>query len=66
MDVLFNIKEAASKLKVSPLTLRGWIYEGKLAPVKLGRRLLLTERELERFIEEGKRQGKKTSFSAKP
>ena len=51
MDVLFNIKQAASKLKVSPLTLRAWIYEGKLAPVKLGRRVLLTERELERFID---------------
>ena len=58
MDVLFNIKEAASKLKVSPLTLRGWIYEGKLAPVKLGRRVLLSEKELERFIEEGMRKGK--------
>ena len=66
MDVLFNIKEAASKLKVSPFTLRSWIYEGKLAPVKLGRRVLLTERELERFIDEGKRQGKQTSFSASP
>ena len=66
MDVLFNIKEAASKLKVSPLTLRGWIYKGRLTPVKLGRRVLLTEAELERFIEEGKRQGTKTDFSGKP
>ena len=65
MDVLFNIKEAASKLKVSPLTLRAWIYEGKLESVKLGRRVLLTEQELQRFIERGKRQGKKTSLSAK-
>ena len=63
MDVLFNINEAASKLKVSPLTLRAWIYEGKLASVKLGRRVLLTERELERFIEEGMRKGQKTNFN---
>jgi hypothetical protein len=27
-------------------------------PVRLGRRVLLTERELERFIEEGMRKGK--------
>ena len=66
MDVLFNIKEAASKLKVSPLTLRGWIYKGRLTPVKLGRRVLLTERELERFIAEGMRQGKKTNISSNP
>jgi excisionase family DNA binding protein len=63
MDTLYNVKEAAEKLKISPLTLRGWIYEGKLIPVRLGRRVLITERELERFIEEGMRKGQKTNFS---
>jgi excisionase family DNA binding protein len=66
MDELFSIKEAANKLRISPLTLRDWIYQGKLTPVKLGRRVLLTQEELERFVEEGKRQGKKISFSSKP
>lgn len=59
MDSLFDVKEAAGKLRVSPLTIRAWIYEGRLTPVKLGRRVLLSERELQRFIDEGYRNGQK-------
>ena len=65
MDRLHDIEEAAALPRVKPVTVRSWVYKGWLIPVRLGRRVLLTERELERFIEEGKRQGKKTSFSAK-
>lgn len=61
MDTIYSIKEAAQKLRVSHLTLRGWIYDGKLTPIKLGRRVLLSERELERFVAEGYRNGQKVA-----
>ena len=58
MERLHNIEEAAGLLRVKPVTIRSWVKKGWLMPVRLGRRVLLTERELERFIEEGLRKGK--------
>jgi excisionase family DNA binding protein len=47
---LFDIKEAANLLSLSPWTLRKWVAAGKLRPVRLGRRVLLEQAELERFV----------------
>ena len=58
MERLHSVDEAAELLRVKPVTVRSWVYKGWLVPVRLGRRVLLTERELERFIEEGMRRGK--------
>lgn len=54
MDRLYGIKEAADALRVKPPTIHLWIRQGRLMPVKLGRRVVVTERELERFVDEGK------------
>jgi hypothetical protein len=35
---------------------RAYIRAGKLSPVRLGRRVLVEEAELERFVAEGKEQ----------
>ena len=66
MEKLHNVEEAAELLRVKPVTVRAWINQGHLSAVRLGRRVLLTERELQRFIENGMREGKKTNFSTKP
>jgi excisionase family DNA binding protein len=50
MTSLKNVNQAAELLGISPWTVRAWIREGKLVPVRLGRRVLLTEEELERLI----------------
>ena len=55
MKPLKSVKEAAGFLGISPWTVRKDIREGKLTPVRLGRRVLLEEAELERFIERSKR-----------
>jgi excisionase family DNA binding protein len=51
LPVLFDVDEAAQKLRVKPSTLRGWLSQGKLSRCKVGSRTCVTEAELIRFIE---------------
>ena len=50
MQGLKNIDEVAGLLGISPWTVRAYIRDGKLVPVRIGRRVLMEETELERFI----------------
>ena len=52
MEALLSIEQAAQKLGLSPWTLRLYLRQGKLRPVRIGRRVLLEEAELSRFIAE--------------
>ncbi len=54
MEALLSIDKAAEKLSLSSWTLRLWIRQGKLHPVRLGRRILLEEKELQRFIRDNR------------
>ena len=56
MKGLMSVVEAAGLLGISQWTVRAYIREGKLRPVRLGRRVLLTEDELERLVTENKAQ----------
>ena len=52
MERLFSVQEAAKALGgVSPLTIAGWCAKGRLARTKVGRRTMIRESELQRFIE---------------
>jgi len=59
METLHSVEEAAELLRVKPVTIRAWITQGRLMAVRLGLRVLLTEREIQRFIETGMRQNRK-------
>ena len=50
MKALYDVKRAAQALAVSPWTIRAYIRDGKLKPVRLGRLVRLEEAELERFV----------------
>ena len=50
MTKLLSINAAAESLSISPWTVRAYIRTRKLRPVRIGRRILLTEAELERLI----------------
>jgi excisionase family DNA binding protein len=50
MRPLKSVVEAAELLRISPWTVRSYIRDGKLKPVRLGRRVLLREEELERLV----------------
>ena len=50
MKALYDVKTAAQALAVSTWTIRAYIRDGKLKPVRLGRLVRLEEAELERFV----------------
>jgi excisionase family DNA binding protein len=50
MKALHDVKGAAQLLAVSPWTIRAYIRQGKLQPVRLGRLVRLDEEELNKFI----------------
>jgi excisionase family DNA binding protein len=47
---LFNVKEAAKELAISPWTVRAYIRNGRLRPVRIGRLVRLEQEELENFV----------------
>jgi excisionase family DNA binding protein len=59
MKPLKSVEEAAGLLGISPWTVRGYIRDGKLRPVRIGRRVLLQEEELQGFVE-----GARTSWGS--
>jgi excisionase family DNA binding protein len=55
VEPLYSIESAAKNLSLSPWTIRAYIRQGKIKPVRIGRRVLLTEAEIRRLIEHGLR-----------
>jgi len=51
MRELKSVEEAAGLLGISVWTVRAYVRDGRLRPVRIGRRVLLAEDELERFVE---------------
>jgi len=49
--LLWNVREAAMSLGLSPWTIRLYIRQRKLQPVRIGRRVLLEPDECRRFLE---------------
>jgi excisionase family DNA binding protein len=47
---LYDVREAAQMLAVSPWTVRAYFREGKLCPIRMGRLIRLDGQELERFV----------------
>ena len=50
MNRLYDVNAAARQLSVSPWTIRAYIRQGKLQPVRIGRLVRLDEEELRRFV----------------
>ena len=56
--VLLTVPEACDYLRISRATLYRHIKQGKITPIKIGRRTLIDKSDLDRLIEEGrKKQG---------
>ena len=49
---LYDVEGAAKLLSISVWTVRAAVRDGRLKPVRIGRRVLLEEAELSRFIAE--------------
>jgi excisionase family DNA binding protein len=54
MEALLTIERAAEALGISPWTVRKYVANGKLRPVRIGRRVLIEPDEIRRIIEEGR------------
>lgn len=51
-DVKFyTVQETAEELNVTPQTVRSYIKQGKIKSQRIGRPILITERNLKSFIE---------------
>ena len=50
MEKFFSIPDSARALCVSPWTIRCWLSQKRLLKTKVGRRTVIAEAELERFL----------------
>jgi excisionase family DNA binding protein len=66
MNKLLSIEASADVLSISKWTVRSYIRTGKLKPVRIGRRILLTEAELERLITAGQDPPEATPRNGEP
>jgi excisionase family DNA binding protein len=51
---LVNVNEAAQFLAVSPSTLYGWVWQRRIAYIKVGRAVRFDMADLERFVAENR------------
>jgi len=54
----YGVHEAQELTGISRWTWRRWAYDGKVASVKLGKRLLIPSREIERLVAQNTRPAK--------
>jgi excisionase family DNA binding protein len=53
MEKLLTVKEAAERLSLRPCTVRKWLFERRVAYVRVGRRAVrLREADIEKIIRE--------------
>ena len=50
IEQLVTVPEAAEILRVEVVTIRKWMYEGRIPYFKLSRRVVFKEKDLEAFI----------------
>ena len=60
MNQLYDVNAAARQLAVSPWTVRAYIRQGKLHPVRIGRLVRLDEEELSKFVTSNKTSGQQS------
>jgi excisionase family DNA binding protein len=58
---LLTLLELAERLRVSPHTVRAWIRQGRLQPVRLCRRLLFSPTEILRLLGASEEANEKTA-----
>jgi excisionase family DNA binding protein len=54
IEALQSIEAAAVSLSISPWTVRAFIRQGKIRPVRIGRRVLIEPQEIRRIVEAGR------------
>lgn len=57
-ELLVGVRDAAAALGLSHWTVRQYIRDGKIRAVRIGRRVLVEPREVERLISAGRTEGR--------
>ena len=55
MEKLYSVEDLAKYFGTHVMTIRRWIYDGKITSFKVGRKVRVTETELQKFIENSKK-----------
>jgi len=50
MEELLTLTETAKELRISPFTVRAWVFQRRIPSVKLGRRVLFRRVDLENLV----------------
>ena len=66
MKKLLSVLATAELLSISPWTVRSYIKQGKLRPVRIGRRVLLQQEEIQRFVESGTKSPRNLAENGAP
>lgn len=67
MENIYSIEDAGKKLGgISKHTVAAWLNQGKLQRIKVGRRTMITESELVRFLALGKNTPPIEGLGGKP
>ena len=53
MNKLLNVEETATLLGISPHTLRGWVSRKRIRYVKIGRRCLFRQEDIDEMVSAG-------------
>jgi excisionase family DNA binding protein len=54
-QIAMGLRDAAGSVGLSVWTLRAWIRQGKIAAIRLGRRVMIEPGELHRMVQAGKK-----------
>ncbi|MEW6686073.1 MAG: helix-turn-helix domain-containing protein [Candidatus Edwardsbacteria bacterium] len=58
MDRFLNIQQLSEILSVKPMTIYGWIHDGIIPYLKLGRLVRFSEREIQEWLNKKRREGR--------
>jgi len=58
---LVSVDEGARMMGISKFTVRSWLRQARLSYIRLGRRVMLDPRDIERFIESNRVEERKPS-----
>jgi excisionase family DNA binding protein len=58
VSTFLTIDEVAERLRVGKRTVERWVAEGEIASVKMGRRRLVQETDLERYVRLAQKRGR--------
>ena len=58
LDTYLNVPQLSQLLNVRPMTIYGWVHDGMIPHVKLGRLVRFSEREIREWLNKRRKEGR--------